>query len=100
MIEDCFNLICIASSPSTSSGGGSIKFFPVKNVGAYERNVELNLMPERRSVTECDGAMSERDGGDGAWRSNVGAMSERDGTMTDVASTYVLCPRFEEPGVR
>ena len=28
------------------------------------------------------------------------AMSERDGTMTDVASTYVLCPHFEEPSVR
>ena len=40
-------------------------------------------MPERRSVTERDGAMSERDG-----------------AMMDVASTYVLCPRFEEPGVR
>ena len=24
-------------------------------------------------------------------------MSERDGTMMDVASTYVLCPHFEEP---
>ena len=47
-------------------------------------------MSERRSVTECDGAMSECDG----------AMSECDGAMTDVASTYVLCPRFEEPGVR
>ena len=62
----------------------------VKNVGASERNVELNRMPERRCVTECDGAMTERHG----------AMSECDGTMTDVASTYVLCPRFEEPGVR
>ena len=61
--------------------------------------MELNRVPERRSVTECDGAMLER-------RSVMevterdGAMSERDGTMTDVASTYVLCPRFEEPGVR
>ena len=38
--------------------------------------MELNRVPE------CDGAMMECDG-----------------TMTDVASTYVLCPRFEEPGV-
>ena len=43
-------------------------------------------MPERQSVTE----VTERDR----------AMSGRDRTMTDVASTYVLCPRFEEPGVR
>ena len=51
----------------------------VKNVRASGRNVELNRVPERRSVTE---------------------VSERDGTMTDMASTYVLCPRFEEPCVR
>ena len=49
-------------------------------------------MPERRSVTERDGAMSER--------RSVTEVTECDGAMTDVASTYVLCPRFEEPGVR
>ena len=32
----------------------------VKNVGASERNVELNRMLERRSLSERDGAMSER----------------------------------------
>ena len=63
-------------------------------------------MPERRSVMERDGAMSERRSmtemleRDRAMLERDGAMSERDGTMTDVASTYVLCPRFEEPGVR
>ena len=40
----------IVSSPRTAC---------VKNVGAYKRNVELNRMPERRSVMERDGAMSE-----------------------------------------
>ena len=49
-------------------------------------------MPERRSVMERVGAMSERQ--------SVTEVSERDGTMMDVASTYVLCPRFDEPSVR
>ena len=57
--------------------------------------MELNRVPERRSVTECVGAMSER------WSMLEcdGAMTEHDGTMLDVASTYVLCPCFEEPSV-
>ena len=56
-------------------------------------------MPELRSVTERDRAMSK-------CRSVMEvtecdrAMTECDGTMMDVASTYVLCPRFEEPCVR
>ena len=49
-------------------------------------------MPEHRSVTERDRAMSER--------RSVMEQCWSDGTMTDVASTYVLCPRFEEPSVR
>ena len=61
--------------------------------------MELNRMPERRSVMEHDGAMSERRSVTEVTERD-GAMSECDGTMTDVASTYVLCPRFEEPGVR
>ena len=56
-------------------------------------------MPERRSVTERDRAMLERRSVTEVTERD-GAMSECDGTMTDVASTYVLCPRFEEPGVR
>ena len=45
--------------------------------------MELNRVLELWSMTECDGAMSEHDR-----------------TMMDVASTYALCPRFEEPSVR
>ena len=41
-------------------------------------------MPERRSVMEVMEVME---------------VTECDGAMTDVASTYVLCPRFEEPSV-
>ena len=40
---------------------------------------ELNGVLERRSVTECDGVVL---------------------SVTDMASTCVLCPRFEEPDVR
>ena len=46
-------------------------------------------MSERQSVMEVMEVMER-----------VGAMLERDGAMTDVASTYVLCPHFEEPSVR
>ena len=56
-------------------------------------------MPERRSVMERDRAMSERRSVT-EMSERDGAMSERDRTMTDVTSTYVLCPLFEEPGVR
>ena len=54
----------------------------------------LNRMPERRSVSERVGAMSERRSVTEVTE-RVGAMSERDGVMTDVASTYVLCPRVK-----
>ena len=56
-------------------------------------------MPERRSMLEHVGAMLERRSVSEV-SERVGAMPEHDGTMSDVASTFVLCPRFEELGVR